>query len=66
MKLQGDRIAHIWITPECRENRTIEGAFAEAADRVRAIYERYAPSAANEGATWHLVLYRDHPDEREK
>lgn len=48
------------ITPVCRANRGIQGAWDEAARRLRteylAVAERYSPFA-----TFRLVLFVEHP-----
>lgn len=47
-----------YITPECRENRGVEGAIDEALQRIREAYMDCAPEPGNIDAHWHVVLYR--------
>lgn len=60
-EVPGLKASHQIITPVCRENRSMVGAFDEAVERVRRAYENYAASPGSEGTNWHLVLVREDP-----
>lgn len=51
--------AHTIITPACRANRGVTGAFQEAVERIRDSYHRYAANPANTAINWRLVLMRE-------
>ena len=61
--IPGVKSAHCMITPTCRANRGIDGAFDEAARQVREAYDRYVSKDKFDGVTWHLALVRDDGDE---
>ncbi len=58
-KIPGLKSGHAIITPACRANRTVTGAFVEASERIQKLYEQYANMDGNKGVHWHLVLVRE-------
>jgi hypothetical protein len=56
MEIAGNPVSHSFITPECRENRTDEGAFEEAVERARVEYEAILDGRPGEPLTFHLLL----------
>lgn len=59
------KTGHQIITPKCRENRGILGAYREAAERMEETFRKYGPVPENDNVTWHLVLVRDDAPEPE-
>jgi hypothetical protein len=47
---------HAIVTPECRENRGKDGAFEEAARRLREEYDIILASPENSDVEFHVVL----------
>jgi hypothetical protein len=52
----GLKFGHQIITLQCRFNRGPEGAFAEAVNRLFALYKEMLPLEANEDASYHLMI----------
>ncbi len=59
--VNGLNSGHAVISPGCRMGRGTVEAFDEAARRLKATYEQYAGTEANEQANWHLVLTVERP-----
>lgn len=59
----GSHAHHSIITPECRENRGDDGAFDEAVERARAVYDGIVHGWRSSGPqpTIHLVLGLERP-----
>jgi hypothetical protein len=57
--IPGLKASHQIITPTCRANRGLQGAFDEAVRRVTQTYADCAPADGNEEVRWHLVLVRE-------
>lgn len=64
-KIPGLKSGHAIITPTCRQNRTVTGAFLEASERIQKLYDQYARAEGNKDVNWHLVLVRDDPARNE-
>ena len=64
-KVPGIAAGHQIITPTCRANRGVLGAWVEAGDRLTRLYNDYARAEGNEGVNWHLVLVREEPAKAE-
>lgn len=47
------------ITPECRQNRGLEGAIDEALSRVRKAFLEYASAPDNADVNWNVLLILD-------
>lgn len=58
-QIKGIQVTRIRITPTCRNNRTIKGAFGEAMQLVREKYLETVKVKANKNATFNLVLTVD-------
>lgn len=64
-KIPGIKVRHAIITPVCRKNRTLEGAFEEAVRRLKDEYYACLQYSGNDEADFHLVLTLDRPKEDE-
>lgn len=62
-EIPGLKSCHQMITPDCRANRGVSGAFIEAVERLQNTYSNYARAKANDGVTWHLLLVRQEAEE---
>lgn len=66
MSVPGIVAQHVIITGHCRENRGDDGAFDEAVERLRVVYDRVASGwATGSGLKMHLVLTVERPDSEE-
>jgi hypothetical protein len=54
--IPGIKAVHAVISPTCRQNRTLTGAFDEAVRRLREEYEACAKYEINSNVNYHLVL----------
>lgn len=62
-EIPGSPASHNIITPQCRLNRTNKGAFDEAVDRARRVYDQICDgwSEVVPQPTLHLVLTMERP-----
>jgi len=60
MTIPGITAKHAIITPVCRANRTVDGAWEEAVRRLREEYEA-CQTEGNARANFHLVLTVERP-----
>jgi hypothetical protein len=59
--IPGIKGSHAIITPTCRANRGVYGAWDEAVQRMRAEYLACCQGDANTAASFHVVLTVDRP-----
>jgi hypothetical protein len=60
--IPGIKAKHAIISKECRQNRTAQGAFDEAAKRLQEEYLECVKHECNESVKYHLVLTLERPD----